>query len=451
MAQQQYVRTANSAIPQESTSLKEDVSPMISMIDPNMTPFLSRMKRERTKSNHPAWYRDFLIAPLPTPRPYAARVRSGVDNPFLPVTQAERRSNLVQVFIRVFSIGLEEERTEHHGFRSKLNRETRKHMAAIRRDMEVAMLQNKSATGTSTTTGQFNEIEAFQGYSGVAGSGANHYVGQMSGVPTFPESNVILGSNGTSSGSASTYDTARHGSVGGWKANRQAHVGRTTAGDSKLIDLDEGTIEKLSQMVFHNRGGNSLGRMILMGNTNQLASFARADAGVSGPIGRRITGVNPRGGISKINKIDVYETQYGALRFVPNTWMDMRTVYCLQMGAWRQKVLVSARRDILGKDGNTTDVMLTVAFTCCLDNELKMGAVFDLHPGSYAAAVPDYWQSNATAGASYDGTWKGKTGLYTGALTGTTPGFASDANFTSEWNAWRSARIKGGIAGSSHA
>ena len=94
--------------------------------------------------------------------------------------------------------------------------------------------------------------------------------------------------------------------------------------------------------------------------------------------------------------------------------------------------------------------MLTVAFTCCLDNELKMGAVFDLHPGSYAAAVPDYWQSNAAAGASYDGTWKGKTGLYTGALTGTTPGFASDANFTSEWNAWRSARIKGGIAGSSH-
>ena len=431
---QQYIKTVGSAIPQDfPSSLVEDVSPMLTMLDPNDTPFSSRIRSKMTKSNVPEWGIDFLEAPNPVRRPYGLNVN--VDAPFVAGSNPKRRSNVIAVIARAFSVSVEELATKHHWYTNRINYETNKQLAAMKREQEIMCLENRAANQGNTSATPFNGIETFSTYSANT-TGAVKYVGQFSGVPTFPESNVVQPSEAT---------------VGGWNDARKAHLARTPAdaddsGTSHLEDFTEESIIALAQAVITNNGTGGMGRKTLMGNANQIENFSRAGASISeGSSGvQRFVGGNSRKGVGKINKIDFYDTNYGIFRFMTNPWMDMRTVYLLQFDAWQKKVLVKMRRTRLAVQGNTHDFLLTLAFTICLNNEQNMGAMFDRNPGTWSKGVKDYWSSGVGNGA-YDGTWKGLTGQWTGAIAGAYPGFADATKAAAEVAAWRKPRLQGGI------
>ena len=431
-----YVYSQHAAIPQQFTSQVEDVSPTISRVDPWMNPVTSRMKSEKTRSTAPSWQVDYPLPPNPTPRPYGLDVRT--NNAFYPTTQPFKAANYVQVFVRTFRVSIEALNTAQHGIANKLSYDEEKHMTAFKRDMEVAVLDNRSAAATnSSASGLWNQLEAFPAY-----SGTTPFVQRMSGIPCFPQSNVVLGNKAGGNTAAD-----RLGTIGGWNRSKQAHISRTTAGNNKMYELSETELITIMQAMATNNGNSKNTNIIFMGNHNQAENFNRVQSTVSGAPSRQINGIRPSGGIGQVSTVDFYQTNYGIIRFVPNQWMDYRTIYIFNMGTWKKKVLVNQRRDILGKTGNTIDVMISTAFTICIDNELKFAALFDVNPGNYNKALVDLWASDAGS-TTYDGTYKGKTGTYNGSLTGEAPGYPNQAAFDREQAAWSTQPyLTGGLTG----
>jgi len=135
---------ANAFLTNAAIGNREDLIDIIYNVAPTDTPFISMMdKVEATAVTH-EWQRDTLAAPANN------AVAEGADATYTAVAVTQRLSNQTQISRKTFSISDTQEKVRTAGRKSEIRYQTIKQGKELRKDMELALIENPTLTVGAT-------------------------------------------------------------------------------------------------------------------------------------------------------------------------------------------------------------------------------------------------------------------------------------------------------------
>lgn len=131
----------------DATGIREDLSDLISDISPTTTPFQSNIGSRDADNTYFEWQTDALATASATP------VVEGQDlSTFTAITPTSRLGNYCQINMRDFIISGTEQRVDKAGRASEVGYQAAKAAKELKRNIEVAALQNAGAVAGATAT-----------------------------------------------------------------------------------------------------------------------------------------------------------------------------------------------------------------------------------------------------------------------------------------------------------
>lgn len=297
---------------------REDLIDAIYDISPTDTPFMSMVAgRGKATARTHEWQTDALSAAATT----NARIE-GDDASGTSLTPTTRLSNITQISDKVIIVSGTQEVVDKAGRASEIGYQVAKEAKALKRDMEAILTGNQATVaGDSTTARKLRSLESWYATNTSRGSG---------------------GANGSTT---------------------QAATDATTAG---IRDFTEDLLKDVLQKTW-TAGGNPDVIMVGPRNKQRVSAFA-------GNATRTKDAENK----TLVAAIDVYESDFGALRVVPNRFSRERTAHVLESGM----VETSFLRDFFLKDlsvtGDSIKKQLLVEYTLQMNNEAAHGVIADL-------------------------------------------------------------------------
>jgi hypothetical protein len=304
---------------------REDLTDLISTISPTETPFYSmvpRVKARMTKHEHQT---DSLAAPA------SNRHLEGDDSAVNTAVPTTRVFNFTQIFKKTIQVSGTQEVVDKAGRDSEIAYQLMKRGKEIKRDIEMALTQNQAGTGGATAT-----------------------VRSLGSVESW------LSSNWTSKGSGSPVHTGFDGTI------VNSPVDATTTGSFSEANLKAMIKECWSS------GGNPT--VVMCGPTakQKISSFAG--------IGTQFRDVG--GKTAATNRIvgaaDIYISDFGEHRIVPNRFQRDRTVLILDMDYWAVAVLRGMTKEKLAKTGDSDKWHLLTELTLESRNEKASAKIADV-------------------------------------------------------------------------
>ncbi len=147
---------------------REELSDVVSRITPEDTPIYSMIEKTSFKSTHPEWETDELAAP-------GQNIQlEGDDYTFGETTPPERLGNYTQIMRKDGIISETQEVVDEAGNVQKVKTQKLKKGIELRKDVEYAILDNNASLGGATR--------------------------ESGGLPTWLETNVSRGANGSNGG-----------------------------------------------------------------------------------------------------------------------------------------------------------------------------------------------------------------------------------------------------------
>lgn len=135
---------ANAFLTNVAIGNREDLIDMIYNVAPTDTPLISMIdKVEATAVTH-EWQRDTLATPANN------SVAEGADATYTAVTVTQRLSNQTQISRKSFSISDTQEKVRKAGRKSEIRYQTIKNGKELRKDMELALIENGTLTTGAT-------------------------------------------------------------------------------------------------------------------------------------------------------------------------------------------------------------------------------------------------------------------------------------------------------------
>lgn len=135
---------ANAFLTNAAIGNRESLTDMIYNVAPTDTPLISAIdKVEATAVTH-EWQRDTLTTPANN------SVAEGADASYTAVTVTQRLSNQTQISRKTFSISDTQEKVRKAGRKSEIKYQTIKQGKELRKDMEIALLENGTLTTGAT-------------------------------------------------------------------------------------------------------------------------------------------------------------------------------------------------------------------------------------------------------------------------------------------------------------
>lgn len=293
---------------------REDLIDMIYNIAPTETPFLSGMKRTKASAVKHEWQTDTLAA--------AANNKQieGDDTAAAAATPTVRLDNYCQISKKVFIVSGTQEAVEKAGRKSEISYQKAKNSQEIKRDMEFALTQNTTYdAGAAATARQLRGLEGWIFTNDSLGA---------SGVSPVPSSNT-----------APTDGTARA--------------------------FLESQLKTVLQLVYEEGGSPN---MVMLGSFNKQAA-----SGFTGGS----TVFNEAGG-KRVAAYDVYVSDFGTHKIVPNRFQRGRTAFVLDMDYWKLATLRDFQTEELAKVGDARKFHIVNEYTLQSCNEKASGAVRDL-------------------------------------------------------------------------
>jgi hypothetical protein len=130
-----------------SNSNREDLIDMIYNTAPSDTPLISSIEKVEASAVTHEWQRDILANAA------ANAVAEGADATYTAVVAPQRMTNQTQISRKTFSISDTQERVKKAGMKSTIRYQSVKQGKELRKDMELACIQNPvSATGATRNT-----------------------------------------------------------------------------------------------------------------------------------------------------------------------------------------------------------------------------------------------------------------------------------------------------------
>ena len=294
---------------------REDLSDMVYMISPTETPFLSGCGRGKAASTLHEWTTDVLATAANNAVIEGDDSSAGVVNPGTRVT------NRTQISKKVVRLSGTQQAVNSAGNLYTMGKQMAKASAELKRDIEFALTQNTTAVvGAAGTARQTRGLEGWVATNNSLGSG---------GAAPNPTSN-------------------------------------TAPTDGTQRTLTEAMIKTVLQACWMS-GGNP-DTIMLGGVQKQL--FSTFNGG-----GTQFGNLDDK---KLISAIDVYVSDFGTLKLVPNRFQRARTAFVLEMAKWKVAYLRPFTTEDLAKTGDSDAKHLIAEYTLEAANEAASGAVRDL-------------------------------------------------------------------------
>ncbi len=298
---------------------REDLEDIIYNIDPTDTPFLMMAGRTRCDAVYHEWQMDVLASAVDN------AVIEGDDATMDAVVATLRVGNRTQISDKTVTISGTLEAISKAGRKSELAYQLAKKSKELKRDMETVLTGNYAmVTGDATT--------------------ARH----LASLETWYDTNSSVGATGAD---------ATHSAAG---------EPSTTRTDGTQRAITEALVKTVIQQTW-SAGGDPSVLMSGPVNKQRISAF-------TGNSTRFDRGEDKR----LVAAVDVYVSDFGTHRIVPNRFSRDRTLHVLDPSLWAVAYLRSFRQHALSKTGDTEKRQLLVEYTLVSRNERGSGIVADL-------------------------------------------------------------------------
>ncbi len=301
----------------QAIGIREDLADIIYNIDPTETPFMTMAGRTKANQTFHEWQTDVLATNVST-----NQFVEGDDAVNDAVTPTVRLGNYTEIPRKVVQISGTEESTDKAGRSNEMAYQLAKMGAEIKRDMETACTSNNASA---------------------AGGAA---VARVSGaLRAWIATNDLLGATGAS---------------GGFSAGIVA-----AAMDGTQRALTEALLKNVIRLVWV-AGGKP--RVILTGPFNKQTISAFTGGSTRFDIGEDK---------SLTAAIDIYRSDFGDLRVVPDRFSRDRDCFVLDQSMWSLAYLRPFRQMRLAKTGDTERRFIIAEYTLRSNQEAASGVVAD--------------------------------------------------------------------------
>lgn len=306
---------------------REDLADAIYNVSPTQTPFLSMAARSKATAVVHEWQTDAYAAAAT-----ANAQIEGDDAANGTSTPTNRIKNYCQISSKFALVSGTQLAVRTAGRKSEMAYQLQKRTIELKRDMEAILTGNHSSS--------------------VGGVGTAR---QLAGLESW------LSTNKTSAGTGTAQTTPGYATATGLVA---APTDSTVAAAITVTQL-----KAVIRSVF-NSGGNP--GVIMAGPFNKQA--ISAFAGIA-------TLYREAGNTSKstaiIGAADLYVSDYGELRVVPNRFQRDQTVFVLDMDMWAVAYLRSFNVEEIARTGDAEKKQLVVEYTLEARNEASSGKITD--------------------------------------------------------------------------
>jgi hypothetical protein len=299
---------------------REDLSDIIYNVDPTDTPFITGCEKTRATAVLHEWQTQALAATNSV-----NSVLEGDDATTDTATPTVRLGNVLQISDKVARVSGTQRVVDHAGRADELDYQIMLKGRELRRDMETISLANQAkASGSSTVPRALGAVLAW----------------------IF--SNTSKGTNGSDPSSLGN--------------------GLSTRTDGTMRAFTEAQLKTVLQSIWNNGGDPNL---VLAGgfNKQQFSTFTGRSTPMEQAATRKI-----------VAAVDVYQSDFGTLKVVPDRFMRSRDVLILQMDMWGLATLKG--RNMLSQDlaktGDSDQRQLLAEYTLEARNEKGSGGVFDV-------------------------------------------------------------------------
>ena len=161
---------ANAFLTTAAIGNREDLVDIIYNTSPTDTPLISAVEKVKATAVTHEWQRDVLATPANN------TVAEGADATYTAVTPTQRLSNQTQISRKTFSVSDTQERVSKAGRKSDIRYLTIKQGKELRKDMELACIENPTYT-----TGATRQTKGLRGF-----CVTNNSLGATGVAPAFP-------------------------------------------------------------------------------------------------------------------------------------------------------------------------------------------------------------------------------------------------------------------------
>ena len=303
--------------------IREDLSDVITNISPTETPFYSLVRKAKTTSRNPAWQKDTLAAADGDNKQV-----EGFDVEGDTLSDPTRLTNYVQLQDKTIVVSDTANAVDTAGRSSELKYQTAKAGQELKRDMEAALTRNNaSVVGNASTAGE------------------------LAGCLTWMETNTDRGVGGADGG----FNTSTN------------IVDAATDGTQRAFT--EALLKPVIKSVWEAGGDPSV---IMVGGFNKQAA-----SGFSG-IATQYRENRGRSQAVILGAADVYVSDFGEHRIIPNRFCSARDAYVIDPSKWQVMMLQPFKTMPLARTGHAEKRMLKVEHTLASLDEAANGVVADL-------------------------------------------------------------------------
>lgn len=312
----------------QQVGIREQLADMIYDISPTETPFLSNAKRGKATNRKAEWQLDALAA-----ADGDNKTIEGDDATTDTAAPTSRLNNYTQLMDKVVRTSSTADAVSTAGRKKELSYQITKRSKELKRDMEARLTGNYASTA------------------GAAGSAR-----ELGGLESWYATNTSRG------GSA--------GASGGFSSTTGVTVAATDSTTQRTFT--EVLLKDVIRQCWESGGDPT---MIMVGSFNKQK--ASAFSGIAS-LYRDTNGKNSAKQISIIGGADLYISDFGEHKIVPNRFSRSRTAHVLDMEYWEVQYLQPFSIVPLAKTGHSERRMLSAEFTLCSKNEAASGVVADL-------------------------------------------------------------------------
>jgi|TARA_R110000822_G_scaffold24617_2_gene74803 hypothetical protein len=302
----------------DTTGIREDLTDVIYNISPEDTPILSAIPRSAAKSTKHEWQLDSLATPATN------AVIEGDDATIDAMTATTRAFNYCQISDKVIALSGTQSAVDAAGRADEMAYQIAKKSKELKKDMEFDIIEpNVQAAGSATAARELGSI------------------------PTWIKTNGDAGTSGTlSTGS-----------------------GTDLPGSGTDRALTEAILKTVIKEVYVS--GGDMDMLVCPPSVKQVISGFNANTTRFGPADSK----------TEFAAIDVYSSDFGDLRIVPNRVMattDAKDVFILQRDMLATAYLRDFQIQDLAKTGDSEKKQLLVEYTLEMRNEAAHGIILDI-------------------------------------------------------------------------
>lgn len=303
----------------ETVGIREDLVDVIYNISPEDTPILSAIPRTAAKSTKHEWQLDSLATPATN------AVIEGDDATIDALSATTRAFNFCQIADKVIALSGTQSAVDAAGRADEMAYQIAKKSKELKKDMEFDLIEPNVQVAGSATAAR-----------------------ELGSIPTWLKTNGDAGTSGSlSTGS-----------------------GTDLPGSGTDRDLTETILKTVIKEVYES--GGEMDMLVCPPSVKQVISGFNANTTRFGPAEAK----------TEFAAIDVYSSDFGDLRVVPNRVMavtDAKDVFIIQRDMMATAYLRDFQVQDLAKTGDSEKKQLLVEYTLEVRNEAAHGIILDIN------------------------------------------------------------------------